>query len=60
MNTRHTPFLLASSELATGLDARRGYQALEQLGQAWQPFRSYALSAAGQRLNPVPDTHPQP
>ncbi len=49
--------------LQTALGVRqhpRPTQALEQLGQAWQPFRSYALIAASQHLNPDPDTHPQP
>jgi len=33
-------------------------QALEQMGAAWQPFRSYALIAAWQRLNTNPAPQP--
>lgn len=44
--------------LQTALGVRqhpRPTLALEQLGQAWQPFRSYALIAAWQRLTPNAD-----
>lgn len=51
--------------LQTALGVRqhtRPTQALEQLGLAWQPFRSYALIAAWQSLtpNPNPNRAPQP
>lgn len=35
-------------------------QVLEQMGLAWQPFRSYALIAAWQRLTPNPTTDLRP
>jgi AraC family transcriptional regulator of adaptative response / DNA-3-methyladenine glycosylase II len=40
----------------------RPTQALEALGQAWRPCRSYALIAAWQRLapDPEPSDHPEP
>ena len=44
--------------LQTALGVRqhpRPAQALEALGQAWRPFRSYALIAAWQRLAPTPE-----
>jgi AraC family transcriptional regulator of adaptative response / DNA-3-methyladenine glycosylase II len=43
--------------LQTALAVRqhpRPTQALEQLGQQWRPFRSYALIAAWQRISPSP------
>ena len=36
----------------------RPTQALEQLGEQWRPFRSYALIAAWQTLSPSPHTPP--
>ena len=47
--------------LQTALGVRqhpRPTQALEQLGQAWHPFRSYALIAAWQRLASNPESSP--
>lgn len=47
--------------LQTALGVRqhpRPTQALEQLGQAWHPFRSYALIAAWQRLASNPESTP--
>ncbi len=51
--------------LQTALGVRqhpRPTQALEALGQAWRPCRSYALIAAWQRLAPQtePSDHPEP
>ena len=51
--------------LQTALGVRqhpRPTQALEALGQAWRPCRSYALIAAWQRLAPQPERsdHPEP
>ena len=51
--------------LQTALGVRqhqRPTQALEALGQAWQPCRSYALIAAWHRLAPQaePSDHPEP
>ena len=47
--------------LQTALGVRqhaRPAQALEEMGAAWQPFRSYALIAAWQRLNTNPAPQP--
>ena len=51
--------------LQTALGVRqhpRPTQALEALGQAWRPCRSYALIAAWQRLAPQAERsdHPEP